>query len=129
MEDNNFIQVGEPKPEPESVLTTTPAPTVKPLIVAGPPAEDKMVYDIIDTEHPENNATVDPNALAQDTPEQIAARREAAYQRAAHMARILLAEKINKRREKENLRALKGRVNKRRKKNKLEKSSRKRNRS
>ena len=104
--------------------------SVQPEVPAFIPEAEKMVYDIIDSEHPENNAVVDPNALVQqETPEQIAARREEAYQRAAHMARILLAEKINRRREKENQRALKSRVTKRRKKNKLEKASRKRNRS
>jgi hypothetical protein len=91
--------------------------------------DDKLVYEIVDSERPENNVIVDPNAgPVPETPEQIAARREEMYQRAAHAARILLAEKINKRREKENLRALKGRVAKRRKREKLAKASRKRNR-
>lgn len=91
--------------------------------------DDKLVYEIVDDEHPENNVVIDPNAVPEpETPEQREARREEMYQRAAHAARILMAEKINKRREKERLRALKGRVAKRRKKEKLAKASRKRNR-
>jgi hypothetical protein len=91
--------------------------------------DEKLVYEIVDDEHPENNVIVDPYAAPpEETPEQKEARREEAFQRAAHAARILLAEKINKRREKENLRSLKSRVAKRRKKEKLAKASRKRNR-
>lgn len=101
----------------EQTLTTTALP------------DEKVVYEIVDTEHPENNAVIDPDALkTEETPEQREERREIAFQRAAHAARILLAEKINKRREKENKRALKTRVTKRRKKEKLAKASRKRNR-
>lgn len=91
--------------------------------------DEKLVYQIVDDEHPENNVVVDPNAAPlEETPEQREARREEAFQRAAHAARILLAEKINKRRERENLRAMKSRVAKRRKKDKAAKASRKRNR-
>ena len=100
----------------EQTLTTTALP------------DDKVVYEIVDTEHPENNATVDPSAIKEETPEERERRREIAFQRAAHAARILLAEKINKKREAENLRSLKGRVKSRRKKEKLAKASRKRNR-
>jgi hypothetical protein len=122
MEDTNFIQVvDDTKKEPESVLTVTPG---EGTVLLTSPNDEKMVYDIIDTEHPENNAVVDPDAISKP----VEVTREEAFQRAAHAARILLAERINKRREKENLRAMKGRITKRRKKNTLEKASRKRNR-
>lgn len=92
------------------------------------PSDGHVVYEIVDTEHPENNQIVDPGKEPEETPEAREARREIAFQRAAHAARILLAEKINKKREAENVRALKGRVKSRRKKEKLAKASRKKNR-
>lgn len=91
------------------------------------PADEKVVYEIVDSEHPENNQIIDPSEALAPTPEQAERHREDMFQRAAHAARIMLAEKINKRREKENKRALKGRVKSRRKKEKLAKASRKRN--
>lgn len=103
-------------------------PIEQTLTVGGTGPDEKVVYEIVDTEHPENNAVIDPNVVKEETPAEREARREIAFQRAAHAARILLAEKINKKREAENQRAMKGRVSKRRKKEKLAKASRKRNR-
>lgn len=91
-------------------------------------ADEHVVYEIVDTEHPENNAVIDPDLLKPETPEQKIARREEAFQRAAHQARIAIAQAISDRRAKENSRALVGRVTKRRKKQKLAKASRKKNR-
>lgn len=93
--------------------------------------DEKLIYEIVDSEHPENNVVLDPDALAaaaEETPEQREARREESFQRAAHFARIALAQRINDRRAKENRRALKGRVQKRRRQSALQKASRKRNR-
>lgn len=104
-------------------------PVVEPVletVVTMP--DEHVVYDIVDTEHPENNALVDPDLLKPETPEQIVARREEAFQRTLHLARLAIAQKINDRRAIENHRALVGRVTKRRKKQKAAKVSRKRNR-
>jgi hypothetical protein len=90
-----------------------------------PAPDEKVVYEIVDSEHPENNALVPsdmtPPAPASET-------REEAFQRVAHQARIFLAEQIAKRRAAERLRALVPRVAKRRAKEKVAKASRKRNR-
>jgi hypothetical protein len=97
--------------------------------------DDKLLYEITDAEHPENNQVVDPDAPVkielpprEMTEEEKAALKEEMFQRAAHIARIRLAEQINARRDKENARALVGRVAKRRRREKLAKASRKRNR-
>lgn len=81
-----------------------------------------MQYEIVDTENPENNVTIDANPPTEE------ARREEAMARVAHLARIKIAEAINRRRERENTRAMKGRVASRRRKASLQKVSRKKNR-
>lgn len=95
---------------------------------------ERLVYEIVDTDNPQNNVVVDPadavviDPFANEKRELTSEEREELVQRAAHIARIKLAEEINARRDGENRRALKARVTKRRKKEKLAKASRKRNR-
>jgi hypothetical protein len=84
------------------------------------PEKLNVEYEIVDTENPQNNETINLNK-----PEMS---REEAELRIANLARAAFIEKILRARENENKRALKGRVTKRRTKDKAAKASRKRNR-
>ena len=45
------------------------------------PADEKVVYEIVDSEHPENNQIIDPSEALAPTPEQAERHREDMFQR------------------------------------------------
>lgn len=81
-------------------------------------------YDIVDTENPENNQVVKPDAPSAEIMETA----EQKIQRMAAMLKSQMVMDMIERRGRENARALKARVKQRRAKNKVAKVSRARNR-